>query len=81
MKNWQFIVLLSIMIIWFVYFWYRINTMQNYIKNIDENVATMDWRIVDIVPSIKNTELNSYWIDTVHELLGSAIEMLARTND
>lgn len=46
MKNRQFITILAVIIIWFIYFWYKIDNMQRYITNIDQNVATIDERIV-----------------------------------
>jgi len=46
MKNWQFITLLLLVLVWFGYLWYRINTLQRYARNIDQNVATVDERIV-----------------------------------
>lgn len=46
MRNRQFITILAVVIIWFIYFWYRIDKMQRYITNIDNNVATIDERIV-----------------------------------
>lgn len=53
MKNRQFITLLLIVVAWFVYLWYRLNYIDSVVKNIDENVATIDWRIVwDIQPKL-----------------------------
>jgi hypothetical protein len=46
MKNRQFIILLLVVVIWFLYLWSRIETMQRYISTIDKNVATVDERIV-----------------------------------
>ena len=46
MKNRQFITLLLIVVVGFVYLWYRVNYIESVVKNIDENVATIDWRIV-----------------------------------
>ena len=54
MKNRQFITILAVVIIWFIYFWYRIDKMQDYLTNIDNNVATIDERIVwDIQPKLE----------------------------
>lgn len=55
MKNRQFITILTVVIIWFIYFWYRIEKMQDYITNIDNNVAKIDERIVwDITPKVES---------------------------
>lgn len=57
MKNRQFIILLLVVVIWFVYLWSRIETMQRYISTIDKNVATVDERIVwDVAPKIRDIE-------------------------
>ena len=54
MKNRQFIILLLVVVIWFIYLWSRIETMQRYISTIDKNVATIDERIVwDIQPKVE----------------------------
>lgn len=51
MKQRQFITILTVIIVWFIYFWYRIDKMQDYITNIDNNVATIDERIAwDLQP-------------------------------
>lgn len=53
MKNRQFITLLLVVVAWFVYLWYRLNYIDSVVKNTDENVATIDWRIVwDIQPKL-----------------------------
>ena len=55
MKNRQFITILTVVIIWFIYFWYMIEKMQDYITNIDNNVAKIDERIVwDITPKVES---------------------------
>lgn len=63
MKNRQFITILAVIIIWFIYFWYRIDKMQRYITNIDQNVATIDERMVwDIIPKVETLYDKSYWL-------------------
>lgn len=64
MKNRQFIVLLLVVVVWFIYLWYRIETMQRYVSNIDNNVATVDERLVwDIIPKVETLYDKSYWLD------------------
>ena len=63
MKNRQFITLLLVVVAWFVYLWFRIETMQRYISTIDKNVATVDERIVwDIIPKVETLYDKSYWL-------------------
>ena len=57
MKNWQFITLLLLVLVWFGYLWFRINTLQGYVTNIDNNVAKVDEKILwDVVPKLEYTE-------------------------
>lgn len=56
MKIRQFITIIAVILIWFIYFWYRISNMQDYLTNIDENVATVDARILDMSYRIKYVE-------------------------
>jgi hypothetical protein len=63
MKNRQFITLLLVVVAWFVYLWSRIETMQRYISTIDQNVATIDERMVwDIIPKVETLYDKSYWL-------------------
>ena len=63
MKNRQFITLLLVVVIWFIYLWSRIETMQRYISTIDQNVATIDERMVwDIIPKVETLYDKSYWL-------------------
>ena len=63
MKNRQFITLLLLIVTWFIYLWSRIDTLEKYAKNIDQNVVTIDERIVwDIVPKVETLYDKSYWL-------------------
>ena len=64
MKNRQFITILTVVVIWFIYFWYRIDKMQRYITTIDKNVAKIDERIVwDIEPKLESLyDRYIYWL-------------------
>ena len=53
MKTRQFITILAVVIIWFIYLWVKVNNMQDYLTNIDNNVATVDGRLVwDVIPKL-----------------------------
>ena len=57
MKNWQFITILVVVVAWFVYLWFRIDALQKYSTNIDNNVAKIDERLVwDVVPKVEYIE-------------------------
>lgn len=46
-----------IVIAWFVYLWFRIDALQKYSTNIDNNVAKIDERLVwDVVPKVEQIE-------------------------
>lgn len=64
MKSRQFIVLILTVIVWFVYLWYKIDKLQEYTTNIDENVATIDERIVwNLQPKIESVyDKFIYWL-------------------
>ena len=45
---------------WFVYLWFRIDVIQRYSTNIDNNVAKIDERLVrDVVPQVEQIESNT----------------------
>lgn len=53
MKNRQFITILVVVLLWFIYLWYRVNTLERVVRNVDENVATVDGRLVwDVIPNL-----------------------------
>lgn len=55
MKSRQFITIIAVLVVWFIYLWYKINKAQDYLANIDNNVATIDERIVwDIQPKVES---------------------------
>ena len=57
MKNWPFITILVVVVDWFVYLWLRIDALQKYSTNIDNNVAKIDERLVwDVVPQVEQIE-------------------------
>jgi hypothetical protein len=46
-----------VVIAWFVYLWFRIDALQKYSTNIDNNVAKIDERLVwDVVPQVEQIE-------------------------
>lgn len=64
MKNRQFIALLLIVILWFIFLNYKIDELQRTTTNIDENVATVDERIVwKIQPWIEDIQDKMYDIE------------------
>lgn len=64
MKNRQFITLLLIIILWFIFLNYKIDKLQRTATNIDENVATVDERIVrKIQPWIEDIQDKMYDIE------------------
>ena len=45
---------------WFVYLWFRIDVIQRYSTNIDNNVAKIDERLVrDVVPQVEQIKSNT----------------------
>ena len=46
MKNWQFIIIIVIILLWFLFLNYKIDKLQETVANVDKNVATIDERIV-----------------------------------
>ena len=47
-------------IAWFVYLWFRIDVIQRYSTNIDNNVAKIDERLVrDVVPQVEQIKSNT----------------------
>lgn len=64
MGNRQFITLLLIVILWFIFLNYKIDKLQSTATNIDENVATVDERIVwKIQPWIEDIQDKMYDIE------------------
>lgn len=60
MKNRQFITILAVVLVWFIYLWYRVDTLERVVRNVDENVATVDGRLVwDILPKVESIYNNN----------------------
>ncbi len=71
MKDWHFWVLVAIILIQSFYLSMKIGSiekqeteLQEYARNIDQNVATVDERLVwDIIPKVETLYDKSYWLN------------------
>lgn len=48
MKNRQFISILAVILVWFLYILYKIDSVEQIVTNVDKNVATVDERVLDM---------------------------------
>ena len=70
MKNWQFWVIVAIILIQSFYLSLKMDSIEKqeselaeYARNIDQNVASIDERIVwDIIPKVETLYDKSYWL-------------------
>jgi len=71
MKNWHFWVLAAIILIQSFYFYIKVDSLEKqlshlerYGENIDNNVATVDERLVwDVIPKLETLYDKSYGLD------------------